>query len=341
MGPYLRIFYFLLLIILLGCSDELEPVSENVSDEALDLIDNEASNIDGLRCLLISKDGQLIFEEYFQPYNPDSLEQVRSVTKSIMGILIGIAIDKGFIEDTEIKIFEYLRNEEGFDSMHTNIALHHLLTMSGGFQWDESNVEEFNNWVLSDNRISYLLQRELSNEPGSIFNYNSAESHLLSVILQEATGISSREFADQYLFEPLSIGVRWQRLDNYTNGASGLRFKPIDLIKLGQMLVDNGKINDLSILSNDWISTSFSPHIPTNQIPEFYGYQWWIHPEIEELHGMAIGYGGQYIVVIPGLKSVIVTTADYKEIGQEKALDQSRQIYSLIWNGIYPHLKAH
>ncbi len=340
MISYLKISILLFLLFLVGCSDESVPVNEPEVDVGLSELASEARNLDGLRSLLIGVDDQLILEEYYGSFDPDSLDQVRSVTKSIMTILIGMAIDKNFIPDPEVKISEYIGHMEGFEDRHKDITLHHLLTMSGGFQWDESQVDEFNDWVLSENRISYLLKRQVVDDPGSVFNYNSAQSHLLSVILQEASGMTARKYADEYLFGPLSIEIRWQRLDDYTNGASGLRFKPIDMLKLGQLMVNNGNVDGKQLISPSWIETSLQPHIATGQVPEYYGYQWWVNPDIDEIHGMAIGYGGQYLIVIPELNAVIVTTSEYRNIGQEKALQQSKDIYQFIWSNIYPYLKG-
>ena len=336
--PFKIIFLFFLLVIT-GCLDDITQEPELAIDEELERIKGEAENIEGLRSLLISHEGQLVYEHYYKVYQPDSLDHIRSVTKSIMGILIGIAIQKGIIPSPDIKISQYLGAKDGFDDRHQNITLHHLLTMSGGFQWDESDVSEFNNWVLSDNRINNLLQRQVIDSPGSVFNYNSAGSHLLAVILQEASGISARDFADQHLFGPLSIDAGWQNLDNYTNGASGLRLKPRDIIKLGQLMVNDGYGHGMLIIEGSWISTSLFPHINTNQVPAMYGYQWWINPDIPELHGIAIGYGGQYLAVIPELNAVIVTTSEYRYLGQDKAFQQSVDIYNMIWNNIYPYLK--
>ena len=321
-----------------GCTSSSTQTPSPIQDIDLDLIHSKAKEIDGLKSLLISEDDSLTFAQYYVPYGKDSLDHVRSVTKSIVSILIGIAIDKGFIEDPYTPIHTYLASMKGFDEKHKNITLHHLLNMTSGIQWNESNVSEFNNWVSSRDPIKYVLDRNVKNKPGQSFSYNSAGSHLLSVILTESTGMTAEEFGNRFLFDPLEINVRWQRLGKYSNGGAGLELRPRDMIKIGQLIANKGIHNNQRLISQEWIEASTTTQIKLGQSTTSYGYQWWLEDQVEDKVCMAMGFAGQFIVVFKEMEHVIVATSLWR--GRKGKTDkQQSQIINLISKFIYPYLK--
>lgn len=284
---------------------ELRPVYE------------QAEQLEFLRSLIIWQEGEVIAEGYFQHFSKDSLDHMRSVTKSIISILIGIAIDQGLIKSIDDPIDRYLgKLIEGYGRGKKNITIRHLLTMTGGFKWNEDNVQEFNNWVTAHDQVSYLLRRELVNSPGSTFAYNSAGSHLLSVVLTEASGISTLEFASKYLFDVLGIqNIKWSKVSGgYYNGGAGLELKPRDLLKIGEMMMNKGAYRNQRIVSEKWIAESTKPHIEGKGGEDDYGYLWWIQQDKGRQLYSALGFGGQILILSPDDQIIIVVTSQWRNL---------------------------
>lgn len=309
-----------LLILTQGC---MKPKGGNSTlhvpselSEAYPLID-QAENI---RSFLVSRNGDLIFEEYYMGYSSDSLDHVRSVTKSVMSLLIGIAIDHGFINSTDDSIGLYLGNKaEG----KGQLTLKHFLTMTSGLAWDEGeNASGYNRWVTSSNQLKVALSKSVANEPRTVWNYNSGGIHVLSAILTEATGMDTRQFAKKYLFDPLAIETyRWEKLsDGYYNGAAGLELKPKDMIKIGQLIVNGGTFKGQRVISENYLKVATQHHQPINMNLEEgngYGYCWWLAAPEGNQVVLAMGYAGQLITIIPEYETVIVLTHHWRVNGDQ------------------------
>lgn len=206
--------------------------------------------------VIISKNNTIVFEEYYNGKTQDSLTNVQSLTKGIMSILIGIAIDEEYILNENEKIENYFLEEfkELSDNRKSAITIKHLLNQTSGLSW--KGYLEHEKWKESKNSIQYVLTKPLEEVPGNIYNYNSGATHLLSVILTKATGKSTLEFANAYLFKPLNIEtVKWEkRAQGYYDGAGfGLKMKPKDLLKIGQLVLNKGVFNSKQIVSLDWM----------------------------------------------------------------------------------------
>lgn len=316
-----------------------EPLAFDM--EKLAMAFDKAAETEGLESLLVSRNGVLVGEAYFHDQGPARLVHVRSVTKSVMALLIGIAIEQGAIASVEQPlsvllggVVETLSPEKG------QITLRHVLTMSAGLQWNEAGVTEFNNWILSADHIDYVLSRPLVDEPGQRFNYNSATSHLLSVILTEASGMSTPTFARRFLFEPMGIdSVRWQLLSRgYYNGGAGLEIRPRDLEKIGRLMMNRGVFSGRQIVPAAWIDACTSAHIVTSSSARFgtaYGYQWWIGSQHGHDLYFANGYGGQFIVNVPALRLTLVATSAWQGLG-DRANSQWFNVLSLLMNDLIP-----
>ncbi|MEE8478529.1 MAG: serine hydrolase, partial [Candidatus Neomarinimicrobiota bacterium] len=271
-------FFVIFFLLTVSCNPENEKSSfnQNILDDAY----TEAVSINGLQSLLVNYKGNLVGEEYFNGGQQETLFQVRSVTKSIVSILIGIAIEKGFISGTDLSIIEELstyqnENNQGLDL----ITIEHLLTMSSGLEWNEMGGNEYSQWIYSQDKISYVLAKQILNVPGEVFNYNSGTSHLLSVILAEASGQSTLEFATQYLFDPLGINnVSWREIEGYNNGGSDIQMKARDLVKIGELYLNNGRYDGTQIVSSNWVNESITSKINTGRsfYGSEYGYLWWL-----------------------------------------------------------------
>jgi len=303
--------------------------SQNIDGFQLAEAVDQASEIDNLRSLLIARNDVLVLEEYFAAHGTDSLHDVRSVTKSFMATLIGIAIDKGFIQNVNLTIADFFDEViVDLDVDKGKITIHQLLTMSCGLEWEEiGSYSEFNTWISSPNQIDYILSKQWQSTPGTMFNYSDGAAHLVSVILHEAIGANALSFANEHLFEPLGIGERFWSIDKqgYNYGGVALRITPRDMIKLGQLYLQNGMYAGKRIVSEQWIQTTTESHISTNNAVPYgsdYGYFWWIGIAHQHDYYFANGYGGQFIVVVPELNLVVVATNKWQSIGGRDAAGQ-------------------
>ncbi len=337
--------YLLLLVIILGCPQK-ELVSSNytVNDSLrLNEVIISAKHIPNLKSLTVSRNGVLRRDAYFNNGSPDTLYDVRSVTKTVSGILIGIALDKGYLSSLDQQLGEFLKAPEYIITPDkARITIRHLLTMSSGFAWNEMNsVNEYNNWISADNQVQYLLNRPLVNVPGTVFNYNTAALHLLSVILTKATGMTTFKFAQINLFIHLGIqSVKWETdHQGYNNCGAGLKIKTKDMRKIGQLYLDRGIYQGIRILSEKWISQSTLNQIvtpPYNPFSHHYGYCWWKGEYGSISYYYANGYGGQFIVVVPALGLLVTTTSKWSGISNNQASSQWYKILDLIVNRIIP-----
>ena len=295
---------------------------EKVSSEKLEkLVDAVTSGEFGsLHSILVMKNGKLILEEYFDAYSAEDLHMLQSCTKSISSLLVGIAIDKGFIKDVEMKIPEFFPElSEKLNKEWGKVSLKNLLKMSAGVNWENNADENIN--VEEPNYLLNILQRPIKINPGEMFEYRSPNINLIAGIIENVSGMRADKFADLYLFKPLGIELySWFLIaDNSIPDMSGsLGLRPRDMIKIGFLILNNGKWGEKQIIPEKWIAESTSKQIITEWILD-YGYFWWTgqsekHPSISAI--VAMGLGSQFIVVIPELNVVAVTTGYNMEMGE-------------------------
>jgi len=241
-----------------------------------------------IHSMLIYKDDKLVLEEYFSGHQyqwdaPGHIGQyvkwdrqmqhcIHSETKSIVSLCIGIAIDKGFIKNVHQSIFEYLPD---YQDLNTNnreyVCIEHLLSMTSGFRWEEwgkslGSVEndQIGIWFWEDGPMNYVLSRELVAVPGNRFNYSGGDVQILVEILENASGMSLDEFSEKFLFEPLGIEAYewWLKFPSsgQTQGAGGLKITPRGMIKIGAMMLNNGKWDGKQIISESWVENCSKPY---------------------------------------------------------------------------------
>lgn len=281
---------------------------------------------DRMLSLLVVKNGRLVVEEYFGSAGPASLHDVRSVTKSVVSALTGIVIDRGDIGHVDSPIGGFLDPlVSDLEPEKAAITVGNLLTMTSGLEWDESGgFGDYLEWVRSDDHIGYLLDKPLVAEPGARFTYNSAAVHLLGVVLEQATGMRLPEAADELLFSEMGIArSRWEPLaGGFHNGGVGLDLRPRDLARFGQLFLQRGTSAERRILPAGWVERSSASHFDWRSNSGSlrgisYGYLWWVVPEAREPLYFAWGFGGQYVVVVPEMYLVIVTTNDWRGVGAD------------------------
>ncbi len=289
--------------------------------------------------MVIIRNGFLVEEEYFE-YSATTKRNIFSCTKSITSVLIGIAIQEGYIDGINESVLDFFPNYSftNVDDRKRNMTLYHLLTMTSGLEWDESNYDYNNNplylmWESAD-WIQYVLDQKIIDEPGKMFNYNSGTSHVMSAIITITTNMSTLEYATSRLFIPLGIeDYNWPADPNGINkGGEGLELTPRSLAKLGQLYLDNGSWKGQQIVPEMWVynSTRSSLNPPSNNTYG-YGFQWWLHPEG---YFSAFGYAHQRVIVVPEYQVVATFTSYMPNIGGDPAVEL---VNAFILPSIFTH----
>lgn len=266
-----------------------------------------------IHSLFVIRNGRSILDATFYPYDNRSVHDVASVTKSLMTTLIGIAIDQGKLElDQPMVSFFPERTIANLDERKERITVRHLLSMSSGLDCTAEGGERTQaEMVAAQDWIQFALDLPSIHEPGTLFDYCSPGMHLLSGILQEATGLSAAEFARLYLFVPLGIqDTYWpQDPQGYSHGWGDAALKPEDMARLGYLFLKNGSWEGKQIISKKWVNQATKMQSDAEGYSsEDYGFGWWISsPNDDVVYFAAEGRRGQRILVIPDWDMVLVT----------------------------------
>jgi CubicO group peptidase (beta-lactamase class C family) len=307
--------------------------------EATDRLVPSGANI---HSVLVARGGQLVFERYFTgldeipddiignrvanvAFDADRLHNVKSVSKSVVSLTVGIALDRGLIRSVDEPIFSFFPELADLRTPEKDrLLLRHALTMTMGLEWVEATPDtgDENNDEARMHRATdpcrYVLGLPTTAPPGQEFFYNTGALTLVSAIVRKATGRPLDELARAALFEPLGIaGAKWNRVKGDTDAGGGLRLRPRDMAKIGQLVLAGGRWDGRQIVSKEWIETSTAPKIKAiaDGFNGLYGYLWWLARsrvsgrEVEWV--AAQGRGGQYIRIVPDLDLVVVVTAGY------------------------------
>jgi len=278
---------------------------------------------DYLHSILVVKNGKLVFEEYVNGFKRTNVNQISTITKTFLGALTGIAVDKGLVNNVNDPVMNYLPEYAGLrDEDKNKVLIRHLLTMTAGFQWNQlesvtSSESDLNLAVDSGDYIHYVLSKPIIDEPGTKWYLNDGYPEILGGIIKSSTDTETDKFAEEYLFNPLGFeGYFW---DTYSNGmlscAWGLSLVSRDLAKFGYLFLTGGRWNGNQVISEDWINESIKPYIATdiNHIPWWIGSEFGFQWNMKRMHGYdlvyATGNGGQFLICIPELDIVVVTTA--------------------------------
>jgi len=291
-----------------------------------------------VHAVVIVKDGKLVFEEYFGghdfgmganfhgrfvQFNRDTPHNTHSTTKSFVSALVGIAIDHGFINSVDDKIFDYFTRYAYLNTGNkNNITIRHLLTMTSGFQWNEWDVSvreaEYDMVIFnqSPDPMAYLLGKPLVAEPGTTFYYNGAGVDALGEIIRISSGSRLDNFSEQFLFGPLGISnYEWQTIGiHMICGHGDVYIRPRDMAKFGYLFLRQGDWNGNRIISASWVAESTREHVPLPQLSwvEGYGYLWWLKTYSNAGQDIDAyrtdGWGGQHIIVFSDLDMIVVFT---------------------------------
>jgi len=367
--PYLKVLC--LISLLTGCRPKQvsEPPSDNFNSKGFSqnkLTEMENSILRGeypnIHSVLISKDEDLIYEHYFPgkdelwgnnlgviDHHRDSLHDVRSVSKSIVSACIGIAIDQGRIKDVHQSIFDFFPEYAEYNTgKKSKLTIHHFLTMTTGFEWNEDVPydDPLNSEIQmtgSSDPIKYVFSQPLVNEPGISWKYNGGTTQVLAELIERTSGDQIDEFARKYLFRPLGIDkfywTKFPELDKPA-AASGLRLTSEDLMKFGRLYLNMGVWGGETVISENWIKKSTKAHIRFGRNDVGYGYQFWIlkgetiHENLDYPIVAAFGNGDQRIYIDYQKNMIVVTTA-----GNYNKWTIKKDSEALLTNFVYPALK--
>ncbi len=325
----------IVLIICLGCAPPNEPATLAEIRDAI-----AAGEYGNIHSLIAIQSGQLIAEWYFEgpderlgtqlgsvAFDRDTLHDLRSVTKSVVSLLFGIALADGALGNADETLEEHFRDYANLlRPEHSRIRLTHLLSMTSGIRWDERTypyTDRRNSetaMYFADDRLRMILSESIDVLPGERFNYSGGDVELVASIIERATQTDLQAYARTRLFDPLDIeDVEWLE---YPDGgpivASGLRMRPIHMAKIGQLVLQNGRWESMQLVPESWIheSTSFKTQVRGDgRCGRQYGYFWWLDAICDDEsrieYTLGNGNGGQRILIVPDLDIVVVTTAGF------------------------------
>jgi CubicO group peptidase (beta-lactamase class C family) len=274
-----------------------------------------------INSISIIRNGYLIADIYMYPADKYEKHAIHSCTKSFTSTLVGIAVDKGYIESTQQHMVDFFpeKSIKNMDGRKSAITLQNLLTMRSGLE-TKDNMKDYRWQGLYEMRrtndwTQYVLDRPMAEPPGTRFEYSNLVSFLLTSILQEQTKRDALSFAREHLFGPLGIkDVMWYKSPKGVyNGFAGLSLTPHNMAKLGFLYLNNGRWETQQILSEDWVEIATKGHASASWASVSaswalqYGYQWWV---AEDFY-FAMGYQGQFIFVVPDKHMVVVFTSDH------------------------------
>jgi CubicO group peptidase (beta-lactamase class C family) len=296
-----------------------------------------------LHGLVVLRNGRCILERYFDgedrqrgvgpighiAFTPDTLHDLRSCSKSIVGLLYGVALRDGLVPPPEAPLFSAFPDHADLAARdgRDRLTIHHVLTMTMGTDWDESSLP-YTDPGNSENAMDdapdhyrYVLERPVIETPGTRWTYCGGATALLGRMIADGAGKSLHSYAQERLFTPLGIGkTEWATgTDGEPFAASGARMATRDLARIGQLMLNDGRANGQEIIPADWLVRCTTPYVSTDEMRR-YGYQWFIldvafgkprgwAPGRLERMWMAQGEGGQRLFIIPALQLVIAITA--------------------------------
>jgi len=325
-----------------GWQIEASPATAGLdADRLCTVLRNLADSDLNFHGLLVVRNGRLVTEVYrpgkderikdlfrtTRTFGPTTVHDVRSISKSVTSLLWGIAQAQGKmppLDTPALSLFPDLADLNG--QGREAITLAQMLSMSSGLAWNEWNAtglldnDEFG-LIWRSAQAHYVFDRPMAAPAGTLFNYNGGNTAVLAQLLVERVGMSLPDYARKQLFEPLGI-TDWEWVDDFRGrpmAHAGLRLRPRDLARIGQLVLQHGQWQGRQIVPAEWIAESTRPRIDTGIEPGLqYGYQWWLGQV--EAGGVqqgwigGIGRGGQRLWIVPGLDMVVVATAgDYNQ----------------------------
>ena len=323
---------------------EAQGMESRLLANMLEGIDVFEARIDSVT---IIRNGYMVLDAYFHPFQKGRRHRIYSCTKSVTSALIGIAIRQGLIPGVQTPVLDFFpeRQIDNLDSRKKALTLEHLLTMTTGLDcrdtWRDKRVGLYAMKGSSD-WTQYMLDRPMKEQPGRRFEYCNGASFLLTAILERATGMNALAYARKHLFAPLGIDdVTWATSPRGINtGYSRMWLRPQDMAKIGWLYLNKGRWDDRQVVPASWVERSTQARVEAAGVFPHYGYQWWV--DADGIYS-ALGYRGQYILVVPKYNLVAVFTGDLSRsnIGAPLRLLQKSVIGAIKSGNPLPEKRKH
>ena len=327
---FIIVLQLLLLIIFISCSGPSvdywptngwkvsSPEEQGMSSpELLQLLMHIQKQEFNINSLLIIKNGYIVLDTYFHPFREGQKHAIYSCTKSILSTLIGIALKKDYIKNTDQTVLEFFPEIEITENSQDKkeITLKDVLSMNSSIDDQNSYIDRWQNFDKMNNQkdwLNFILNLPLISASGTEFDYNNMTYFILSAIIRQTTGMSVSEFAEKELFIPLGItDIIWpENRYDMSLESFDVRMHPYDLAKIGFLYLNNGKWDEDRLLSESFVKESTKSQVFENSLKKYFGYQWWV--DSKDVF-MAIGYAGQYLIIDNPHKLIIVITGTLKE----------------------------
>jgi CubicO group peptidase (beta-lactamase class C family) len=284
-----------------------------------------AAKVETIYSLLVIKNGYLIAEDYFNEGSIDQKDRLQSVTKSFTSALVGIALDQGYLSSVDQKMLDFFPEvaDQITDPRKEQITIRDLLQMRAGYPWEETDPALWDG-LLSGHYPPLIEEFPLTADPGTEFNYSNLSSNWIGIIVDRATGMNLKAYAEENLFLPLGVeaGEWGTDAEGHNNGCGDLHLTPRDAAKFGLLYLNDGEYEGNQVVPAGWVHDSLQRYsedinltggFPANwglSISDIgYGYQWWSARVGKHHFDYAAGHGGQLIVLLDELDMVIVATS--------------------------------
>jgi CubicO group peptidase (beta-lactamase class C family) len=271
-----------------------------------------AAELPRLRSLIVARHGETLIARSFRGPGLNEPVNVKSVSKSVLSALVGIAIADGHLEGVDQPVLPFFERyvPAHDDPRRSRITIGHLLSMQSGLE--RTSGSHYGAWVSSPNWVRYAISRPMVADPGGPRLYSTGNSHLLSAVLSQATGRSTWAYARERLAEPLGISLpRWPTdPQGIYFGGNDMRISPRALLRFGELYRNGGRLDGEQIVPEEWVRESLRPRSSSRWSGDGYGYGWFITRVRGHRAFYALGYGGQFLFVVPDLELTVVVASD-------------------------------
>lgn len=271
-----------------------------------------AEDLERLQSLVVMQAGNIIIEQSIRGPATHEASNIKSLSKSVQSLLVGIAIDKGYLESVDQKAVDLLGSylPENYDPAFDDVSIGNLLSMQSGLE--RTSGGNYGTWVNSANWTHYAITRPMIAKPGTRMLYSTGNSHILAAILTEQTGKSLLQITREWLGQPLNIRIHpWLRSpEGVYFGGNEMYLSARALVYIGEVYRNQGLVDNQRIVSASWVEQSFTPQTRSVYTDDPYGYGWFLYnfDGVQAYYGR--GYGGQVLYVIPELELSIAITSD-------------------------------
>lgn len=314
------------------------PEEVGLTDKFLDDLDEFIrKNSRRTKSFVVIKNGHIVFEESYHGGIRDEKYEQCSVTKSINSIVMGIAIDKGYINSEDDPVIKYIPEYADYGELNKGVTIKQLLQMSSGMTCRSQIIPTSGNFDYrsetkgspmivpvfnSNNPLESIMSIPISDADLNVYCYNTLQSYFIVEIIKKVIDETYEDFADKYLFSPMGIkDYRWISEVKHKGYSIGL--KTLDLARFGLLMMNKGKWDEVQIVSSQWIEKTIVPGTV-----DFYGYQWWLDPNSSTYY--ATGKGGQGLICIPD-KDIIIAGNCFTKEGHSLGMTVTDIFYNFIF----------